>query len=141
MDSFDVFYHYDSANVNLGDERRVTISVPVEGVYQVSLANIYVQFDPAYVPPVSTAYLVLDTNETVNSGICIVSREKDKRKVGEVPFPLSNPDQARPGTSVYNFVRLSPGETIGVSYYDDSYQRVKAQILRIVVTIHLQTKK
>lgn len=140
MDSFDVFYHYDSANPNLADEKRLAVSVPAEGVYQVSLANIYVQFDPVYAPPVSTAYLVLDTNENVNSGICIVSREKDKRKVGEVPFPLSNPDQSRPGTSIYNFVRLSPGETIGVSYYDDNYQKVKT-ILRIVVTIHLQTKK
>lgn len=140
-ETYDGFYHYDSANPNLLDDKRMAIMVPVEGYYQVSLSNLYIQFDPSYVPPISTAYLVLDPSETINNGICVVGRKGEKGKIGQVPFPLSNPNDARPGVSVYNFMKLVPGETIGISYYDDSYQKVKAGILRIIVTIHLQTKK
>ncbi len=141
MDTFDVFYHYDSANVNLGDDRRLSISVPAEGYYQVSLANLYVQFDPSYTPSPATGYLVLDTCDTVNQGICIISRRSEKGRIGEVPFPLSNPEQPRPSSPIYNIMRLSPGESVGVSYYDDNYQRVKTGVLRIVVTIHFVAKK
>lgn len=140
MSSFDVFYHYDSANPNLSDDKRLALAVPEEGSYQISVANIYVKFDAAYTPPVSTAYLVLDTNENPNRGICVVGRRGEKGKISEINFPLSNPDQSRPSSSVYNFVRLSPGETIGVSYYDDNYQKIKT-VERLIVTLHLQSKK
>jgi hypothetical protein len=134
----DVFYQYDSANPNL-DSKRLSLAVPA-GTYHASLANIYVQHDPNYTPPASTAYLVLDASDTINRGICIVSLEGDKRKRGEVVFPLNNPDQPRPSTAVYNPMVLTPDETLGVSYYDDSFKPVKS-VLRIVVTVHLVKQK
>jgi hypothetical protein len=134
----DVFYHYDSANPNL-DGGRLSLALP-NGTYHVSLANVYVQHDPTYSPSSATGYLVLDSSETINRGICVVSREGDKRKRGEVAFPLNNPDQARPSTSIYNPMVLTLDETLGVSYYDDSFKQVKS-VLRLVVTIHLVKQK
>ena len=136
---FDAFFHYDSANPNL-DQGRLTLQVPTDGNYHVTLSNIYVQHDPNYVPSPATAFIVLDSSDNVNRGICAVGRQGTKGKRGEVAFPLNNPDQPRPSTTVYNYMKLSPDETLGVAYYDDTFQPVKT-VVRLVMTIHLVKQK
>ena len=130
---FDVFYHYDSLSAVLEDG-IMTIKVPKDGFYYVSISNIFLDYQ-AVPPPVGTSFLVIEKLDQINNGNCSTGNPKQSNKV---LYPLNDASSNIPETKVYNRVLLTAEDTIKLSIYDISL--TKFTVARIAATLHISSK-